>query len=200
MTINKSKIVKKFLSAVAVVLCGAALQTIMTACEDTKSYAEMLNDENQAVNVFLSDNKVINEIPADSVFLTGDDAPYYCLDRETGVYMQVIDPGDGEKPFKGQTVYIRFQRYPLSTYTAKEDMEDGSWSGNNSGASPTYFKFDDATDYNSIQCGTGLQLPLHFLRLNCNVNLVIKSQAGMTEDMSYVTPFLYQVRYFKSQL
>ena len=67
---------------------------LLTACKDTKSYSELLNDEEKAVNSFLAHQKVINEIPADTVFETGSDAPYYKIDEDGDIYMQVIKPGD----------------------------------------------------------------------------------------------------------
>lgn len=48
---------------------------LLTGCEDSKSYAEKLNDENKAVNLFLADNKVIDHIPADSLFEHGTMLP-----------------------------------------------------------------------------------------------------------------------------
>ncbi|MCF0204680.1 MAG: hypothetical protein HUK12_05225, partial [Muribaculaceae bacterium] len=37
------------------------------SCSNTKSYAEMLRDEQRAVNRYLAQYRVVNEIPADSV-------------------------------------------------------------------------------------------------------------------------------------
>ena len=81
----------------SVILGFAAIITIpviLSGCDDKKSYAELLTDENQAVNVFLSNQNVITSIPADSVFEAGPDAPYYQLDDEGNLYMQVLDAGD----------------------------------------------------------------------------------------------------------
>lgn len=66
----------------------------LAACDDSKSYSELLEDEDKAVNSFLANQKVINEIPADTVFETGEDAPYYRIEPEGNVYMQVINAGD----------------------------------------------------------------------------------------------------------
>ena len=35
----------------------------LAACDDSKSYSELLEDEDKAVNSFLANQKVINEIP-----------------------------------------------------------------------------------------------------------------------------------------
>lgn len=185
-----------------IVLAAAAVMAafVTSSCSDSKSYAELLSDENKAVNRFLADQRVIEEIPADSVFEYGPDAPYYRIDEENNIYMQVINPGSGEKAQEGQVVYFRSMRYALSLYYG--EIDPSYWSGNSNSMleDPTYFKYDDFTDYASQQWGSGLQQPLKFLPLNCDVNLVVKSQYGVTSEMAYVTPYLWRVRYFKSQI
>ena len=48
--------------------------------------------------------------------------------------------------------------------------------------------------------GSGIQTPLAFLNLGCEVNLLLKSQYGWNTELSYVQPYLYHVRYFPSIL
>ena len=49
-----------------------AMVCVMSAssCSDSKSYAEQLADERVATNLFLSQQRVVNEIPADTIFET----------------------------------------------------------------------------------------------------------------------------------
>ena len=47
-----------------------ALAFLTSSCDDSKSYAELLADENKAVNDFLVRHHVVNRIPADSVFIS----------------------------------------------------------------------------------------------------------------------------------
>lgn len=116
--------------------------------------------------------------------------------------MQVINPGDSTRATKGQTVYFRYSELPLTTYKGPESLDTSNWGGNANDvvSSPAYFRYDDYTDFSSQTWGTGLQQPLHFLGLNCEVNLVVKSQYGPSQQITYVIPFLYNIRYFKSQL
>ena len=74
-----------------IAIVGMAMVTY--SCNDSKSYAERLTDENKNVNAFLANHRVINSIPDDSIFETGENAPYYRMDSEGNVYMQVIDAG-----------------------------------------------------------------------------------------------------------
>lgn len=196
MTLHSKLIAKIFLMAFAAFASVAAV-----SCEDSKSYADQLAEENKSVNRFLADQRVYETFPADSTsFEIGPDAPYYCLDEENSIYMQVLDRGNGEKAREGQTVYFRSRRYALTLYYGTLLPENWSGNSDNMAEEPTYFKFDDYTDYASQSWGTGLQQPLKFLNLNCEVNLVVKSQYGVSSELANVTPYLYRVRYFKSQI
>lgn len=64
----------------------------------------------------------------------------------------------------------------------------------------TFFLFDNTSVSQSTQYGTGIQLPMKFLGYNAKVNLVIKSQDGPTDEMSYVIPYLYTITYYKSMI
>lgn len=178
----------------------AILAAATAGCDDNKSYAERLTEENHAVNLFLSDQRVIDHVPADSVFESGEDAPYYCIDSENSIYMKVLSAGSGERALEGQKIYFRYLQAPLNTYNGV--IYDDEWIGNASQVTgkPTYFKFDDFADQSSQVWGTGIQQPLHFLPLNCHVLLVVKSQYGPTQSIANVVPYIWDLRYFKSQI
>ena len=172
----------------------------VVSCDDSKSYAELLNDETKAVNRFLADQRVINEIPADSIFETGINAPYYRLNADGNIYMQVIKAGSRDNMAEdNQQIYFRFMLYNLLYYTTDEGMT-GEGNANDMEYSPTSFRFANYTLQSSSQWGAGIQLPLYYLGIDSEVNIVIKSQFGFTDEISSVVPFLYNIRYFKSQL
>lgn len=93
-----------------------ALIAALSSCSSGTSYAELLNEENKSVNRFLVNQKVIPYVPADSVFEIGPEAPYYQLDNEGNVYMQVLSLGNSEKVVDDQIVYFRFKRWDLTYY------------------------------------------------------------------------------------
>lgn len=175
----------------------------LVSCNDDRSYADRLNEERNAVNAFLANHRVAMSVPKDSVFEVGTDAPYYRLDPDGNIYMQVLNAGDriGDRAKKGEPIYFRYSRYNLTnwyaygTLVASEDGNEKSMS-----SSPAYFNYNDYTLPSSSQWGYGLQYPLLFLGVECEVNLVVKSQFGFTNELSYVTPFLFHVRYFHSQI
>lgn len=185
------------------------------SCSDNKSYSEMLTDENHSVNYFLSNCQVINSIPADSAFVSVESlmaeyssmtrtealaiAPYYKMDEDGAVYMQVVSPGTGERAVNDQLIYFRFNRSNLNFYYSSGEF---SSEGNASdlGTDPTSFRFNNMTLQSSYQWGSGIQVPLKYLRLNCEVNIVIKSTMGLYDEQSSVIPYLYNVRYYPSRI
>ena len=83
-------------------------------------------------------------------------------------------------------------------YKYGEMIGDGN--ENDMNIAPTYFQYGNYSLAVSSQWGYGLQLPLTFLGVDSEVNLVIKSQYGWASEISSVIPYLYHVRYFRNQI
>ncbi len=177
----------------------AALLPAATSCSDSKRYAELLTDETHRVNYFLSLHRVVTEIPADNKFETGPDAPYYKMDDEGNVYMQVLDPGSDVKPEANDRVYFRYLRYNLFSYEPGSDDNTPNGNADNMSYTPVFFLLDNVTVQQSTQYGTGIQVPMHYLGYDAKVNLVVKSQVGATSEIADVIPYLYTISYYKSQ-
>jgi len=187
---------RKFISLIALMVF-----VCLSACKDSQSYADLLNKERYATNAYLANCRVVNEIPSDTVFEVGTDAPYYRLDKEGNVYMQVIKAGDRktDKAKSSDRIYFRYMRYNLSYwYTYHEMVGDGNEKDMKS--APTYFLYGNYTLTTSAQWGYGIQLPLTYLGVDSEVNLIIKSQYGWASEISNVNPYLYHIRYFRSQI
>ena len=185
--------------------CGAALAiatlgVTAMSCDDGKSYAELLTDETHAVNSFLANHRVQLGIPEYDEIETGADAPFYRLDEEGNVYMQVLSKGNKDMMIKdADLVYFRFTRNSLFLYDVAtgEFPEEGWGNSEDLTVGSASFRYNNYTLTSSSQWGSGLQLPLSVLGLGCRVNLVIKSQYGLSNEISQVVPFYYyDVRYF----
>ncbi|MEE0978806.1 MAG: DUF4827 family protein [Muribaculaceae bacterium] len=181
-------------------IISAFIAIISFSCDDNKSYAELLTDETHNVNAFLANQRVINQVPDDSVFEIGPNAPFYRLDEEGNVYMQVLNTGDGGKVKNDQQVYFRYTRYDLSDYARTDSLPEGIGNSSDMEYDATWFRYQNYTLTASSQFGAGIQMPLNFLQFNAEVNIVIKSQYGFTSEIAYVVPFLYNIRYFKGQI
>ncbi len=180
----------------------AALASVITACSDHKSYAEQLNEETRTVNAFLARHRVVDDMPTDTnyVFEVGPNAPYYRLDEERNVYMQVLYEGKQGYVERGDRVYFRYLRYNLNNYVIGSEDNVGAGNANNLGTSPAFFLYETYDVQESAAYGTGIQLPMKFLQMGSRVNLVVKSQAGSYEEMQYVVPYLYTISYNKPAL
>lgn len=188
-------------SIASAILIAFTIVTALTSCNNSKSYAELLNDERHATNVFLANHRVIDHMPADNVFETGEDAPFYKMDEEGNVYMQVIryTKYEDDKAKINEPIYFRYMRYDLLSWYQTGEWE-GSGNANEMSLASTYFIFGNFTMATSSQYGYGIQLPLSYLGVDSEVNLVIKSQYGYTSEISYVRPFYYHIRYFRSMI
>jgi len=179
--------------AAAVIVSAMSL----SGCDDGKSYADLLTEETHAVNYYLSNHRVVDEIPADSVFEYGTDAPYYRIDEDSNLYMQVINPGTpGNRVADDELIYFRYTRYNLKYYFETDEMS-GSGNSNNLNIQATSFRYGNTMLSSASAYGMGIQAPLKFLGVDCEVNLVVKSQLGPTSDIAAVIPYMYNLRYFR---
>lgn len=183
-----------------IAVCAAAFAMIVSlaGCKEKKSYAQLLTEENKAVNTFLANNIVVTSVPDDNRFEVGPEAPYYQLDEESNVFMQVLDPGSDTKVQDDELVYFRFTRWNLRLYAAAGELPEGSGNATNVALGAASFRYGNYTLTSSSQWGSGLQMPLKYLGMDCEVNLIIKSQYGVTSEMANVVPFLYNVRYYNA--
>ncbi|MDE7402924.1 MAG: DUF4827 domain-containing protein [Muribaculaceae bacterium] len=178
------------------------LLLLFTSCDDGKSYSELLRDEDHAVNWYLAQCRVETSIPKDSVFEVGADAPFYRMNSDGSVYMRVVRLGTGEKPKKGDTVYYRFMRQNIKYLYDKSNMSAGEGNANDMSSSlgGLSFVFGSNTLATTLKMGEGIQVPLKFLNYDCEVDLIVKSTMGFTEEMSECNPYVYNhMKYFKAE-
>lgn len=198
--------IKRSFNTIAFLLV-AILGSGLASCSKSQSYSEYLREEEKAVNWYLAGQKIELELPKDSIsFLTGEDAPFYKLDENGYVYMQVINKGELNSstgrpayPVKsGDLVYFRFNRLNL------KDLSQGLdpvWVGNSDNLlkPSTSFVYKNTYLNSYLEYGTGIQMPLKFLGYGSEVNLVLKSYYGFQEDQASCIPYLINIRYFKPE-
>lgn len=179
------------------------LTLFFASCSKTESYSDLLKKEQKASNWFLAQQKVCNDIPADSVFQVGPDAPYYKMDADGYVYMQVLKvEKNREFPATGDQVYFTFTRYSIEDMYANNTL-DVTGQGNQDNfmntIGDTYFIYNNYSVNSSARWGSGIQQPLSYLGYNSEVNIVLKSYYGFSDEATTCIPFLVNVRYFKSE-
>jgi len=189
----------KYRNHIVAMACAAGVLAL-GSCKDSKSYAELLTEENHSVNKFLVNQNVIMEVPEDGVLQEGKDAPFYRLDEDGNVYMQIVSSGNKEMMAEDdELIYFRFERNSLHNYDPYTRTFSSEGWGNSDDLSmgSTSFRYGNYTLNSSSQWGSGIQLPLEYVGMESEVNLVIKSQYGLSSEIAQVVPFYYNVRYFK---
>ncbi len=181
------------------------------ACNDGKTYIELREEEDEAIEKFLStDGRYTASIPANRQFITAQDSenpPFYIL--PDGVYMQIQSIGVLDTTKKNffrvnDKVYFRYNRMNLKYWAdgiASIDRPD-SWAGNwsdASGSSDSYFftyTTNEGANYSSYyEYGLGIEYPLQYIGNGAIVNLVMPSKMGFSNEISSVVPYLYKIRY-----
>lgn len=180
----------------------AFMSLVLASCDDSESYSDLLRDEQKVSNWFLAQHRVCNEIPSDSIFETGPDAPYYRMDDDGYVYMQVLKTGDGTFPSTGDQVYFTFTRYNIETMYSEKSLDvegEGNQDDFLSSVGNTYFIYNNYSVTSSSQFGSGIQLPVGYLGYNSEVNILLKSYYGFSQENTTCIPFLVNTRYFKAE-
>lgn len=183
----------------------------VSSCSESQSYSELLREEEKAVNWYLAQHQVLLDLPADSIsFETGEDAPFYKLDEDGYIYMQVISKGELNSQGKpadpvasGDLVYFRYSRRNI-LYLSQG--ADAPVEGNSeyvlpdaTQSVPYNFVYKNTYLTTATTWGTGIQAPLKYLGYNSEVNLVLKSYYGFAQDQTSCIPYIMNVRYFKPE-
>ena len=178
----------------------------IASCNKTESYSDLLKKEQKASNWYLAQHTVCNDVPADSVFIEGSDAPYYRMDDDGYIYMQVLKAdaiGHRDIPKTGDQVYFTFTRWNVETMYSSNTLDISSEIGNQdnfiSTIGDTYFIFNNYSVTSSSNFGSGIQVPVSYLGYNSEVNLLLKSYYGFSSENTTCVPYKVNVRYFKAE-
>lgn len=198
----------------------AAIFTLMS-CDDTESYADQKKKERAAINSYITKNKI--KVISESEFLAQDTTTdvsknEYVLFDNTGVYMQIIRKGCGEKLKDGETatVLCRFTEWNLLTdslqlannISASEfNHPDIMIVKNTSGTFKASFVAGSSVMYaiyGSTSVPAGWLTPLTYIKIGrpanpgeeiAKVKLIVPHTQGHQYATSGVYPCLYEITY-----
>ena len=176
---------------------------IISGCSKSQSYSELLRDEEHAVNWYLAKYNVVLDLPEKPEdYVTyeemGEDAPFYKLDDDGYVYMQVVRANIDNMVSEGDLVYFRFLRESiLDMYNGVETKPTGNSEYLPNGT--TSFIYKNTYLQSTTDWGTGIQMPLKYMGYGSEVNLVLKSYYGFTTEQSNCIPYIINLRYFKPE-
>lgn len=201
-------------------LACAALFTLMS-CDDTESYADQKKKERSAIRSYIAKEniKVITEKEFHAQDSTTDVSKNeYVLFETTGVYMQIIREGCGEKLKDGETatVICRFKEWNMLTDSLQlaNNIENSSLNfpdlmsvKNTSGTFKASFIQGSSVMYSIYGSGSvpaGWLAPLSYIKIGrpakpgeeiAKVKLIVPHTQGHQYASSGVYPCLYEITY-----
>lgn len=196
----------------------------LISCNNGDTYADQLDREKAAIAAYINNHhiKVISEeqfFAQDSMTNVADSE--YVLMNSTGVYMQIIHKGCGEKIKSGETatVLCRFSEYSVSGdslslsnnnlyYSAVVDKMSltntlGTYTAAfDSRSSVMYSVYGSSSGSTSVP--GGWLVPLPYIKIGreeadtdtiAEVKLIVPSAQGHSYSSSNVTPYAYHISY-----
>ena len=206
----------KKLSILWVIALGLGLA--FQACNDGVTYAELKDDEREAIKRFieLNDIKVIDEdLFEEQDSMTNVAANEYVLFKESGIYMQIVERGEGKLLEDGRHEI-------LARYLEKQIVEDGTTDTlslntmGNQFPHPDEFILTKEGNAMSASFGaggamyqihgnayvpTGWLVPLSYLKIGretsarSKVKLIVPHSEGTSTASSKVFPCYYEITY-----
>ncbi|MBO4985279.1 MAG: DUF4827 domain-containing protein [Bacteroides sp.] len=184
------------------------LSAAFNACDDNKTYAEMLEEEEDAIQSYIKDNNI--KVISQSAFHANDSmtdvAENEYVHLANGVYMQIVDKGS-ENPADtvkhNDLVLVRFLEYDIlerdSTLTNFYEpgvVDEFKYVISSSSVSGI-FLYGVMLEYYGSDVPAGWLAPLSYVRNNAHVKLIVPSKMGHSTAMSYVTPYFYDIQKYQ---
>ena len=191
-----------------------ALSLGFQACDNSKTYAEMLEEEKDGINDFIKDRNI--KVISQSEFYRPESTTK-CKDRgdavdeyvqlTSGVYMQIVDKGSENKADtvkSNDQVLVRFMEYSildkdttLSNLAAAETVDEFRYTVTSSSIAGTFLQGYMMTYYSSPAVPAGWLVPLSYVRDMAHVRLIVPSKMGHQTAMQYVYPYYYDIRKYQ---
>lgn len=218
----------------ALVLCGIAF----SACNDDETYAEKKEKERKAINSFLQRDVAIVSPEGDTMCYVGRIHPIsekqfraqdsttnlenneYVLFRNTGIYMQIVRKGAGEKMKSGDSKQIicQFLEYNILGDSLQLTSEVNLWAPypdildvtNTSGTFTATFNTTISRGgamsqtYGTTSVPSGWLTPLRYINLGrqvtseegiAKVRLIVPHSEGHSNATTAVYPCFYEITY-----
>lgn len=202
-------------------LMSVVVMLLSTSCNHVETYAEQIEKENNAINKFIKDKgiKIISETEfAQKNYTTNVSQNEYVLIKSSGVYMQIVRQGCGEKIKDGETatVICRFSETNIMQDVEVLDnahsyyyvtLPDKMSVKNTSGTFTASFDTSNSLmyqTYGSASVPAGWLAPMSYIRIGrpmdnddeiAKVNLIVPHTQGHSYASSEVIPFFYTITY-----
>ncbi len=188
-----------------------------TACHDTETYADQKDRERTAISKFIAERgiRVITESEFKRDTLTDVSRNEFVLFENTGVYMQIVRKGCGEKVKPGETVNV------LCRFDERNLLVDSLGLSNNNisyASLPDKFAVTNTlgtftasflsgvmmSAYGTTSVPAGWLIPLSYINVGrvtkegeeiAKVNIIVPHSQGTSYALSKVIPYYYEITY-----
>lgn len=175
------------------------------ACDDTKTYAEMLEEEDDAIADFI--NKEGIKVISQTEFFDNDSATDVekneFVQLSSGVYMQIVDKGSdnpADTVKNNDLVLVRFMEYSLldkdttlSNLTLPYLVDEFKYTASSSSIAGIFIQGLMYMAYGYTAVPAGWLVPLPYVRDKAHVRLIVPSKMGHQSAMQYVYPYYYDI-------
>jgi len=183
-----------------------AVSFAFQACDNTKTYAEMLDEEKNAIKAFIKDSNIV--VISQSEFYAQDSMTYdnEYVQLASGVYMHIVDKGsanlaDTIKP--NDLVLVRFKEYgliegeeTLSNLSEPTVVDEFRYTVTSSSIAGL---FTDGYMYMAYGSSVpaGWLVALTYVRDGAHVKLIVPSKMGHQNAQRQVYPYYYDIQKFQ---
>lgn len=194
-----------------------AVGYIFQACDNTKTYAEMLDEEKDAVNAFIRDNKISviseDEFKAQG-YTTNLEKNEYVSFTSNGIYMQIVEKGiEGDTIRNNNEVVVRLVETDIKTrdttyfnvvlpgFENRPDLytypDVFRYVDNGTSIAGVFLQGNMPTYQQSTDVPPGWLVALKYVTNFGHVKIVVPSKMGYSEANRSVTPYFYDIRKFQ---
>ena len=181
------------------------------ACDNTKTYAEMLDDEKDAIKAFIKDSNIV--VISQSEFYaqdsTTDVSKNEYVQLASGVHMQIVDkgsanPADSIKP--NDLILVRFEERGLIAVNGVKSylsnlheptiVDEFRYTVTSSSIAGLFLQGYMRASYGT-SVPAGWLVALSYVRDGAHVKLIVPSKMGQQKAMQQVYPYFYDIHKFQ---
>lgn len=181
-----------------------ALTISFQACDNSKTYADMLEEEKDAINDFIKDRNI--KVISQSQFYAQDSTTN--LDENefvqlaSGVYMQIVDRGSdniADTVKSNDEILVKFMEYDIIRKdTSLSNLADAAvvdafrYTVTSSSIAGLFLQGYMKTYYTTA-VPAGWLVPLVYVRDRAHVRLIVPSKMGTQNALQTVYPYYYDI-------
>lgn len=182
-----------------------ALCIFFQACDDTMTYAEMKEREDDAIAAFIRDSNIV--VISQSEFYAQDSVTDVSRNEyvqlASGVYMQILNRGvQGDTVKNNDEILVRFTEYDILnralSYSNLEVpyMVDGfRYTASSTSIAGIFLEGYYMEYFSTSAVPAGWLVPWDYIYNHAHVKLIVPSDMGSSNAMSAVVPYYYDIRY-----